>query len=267
MNNIEELIRETKISVPTSHNLLIKQAQDNINNNEEIKALWLVNNVNALDRLGMTDHGYVHFQIVANIALKLARMSHKAGAEYSLTKDYNLSSEHAELVIFLASLFHDLGISISRENHEEYSLFIANNLLREVLQFLPVAERTVIASETLHAIISHRKGGTPYTLEAGIVRVADALDMTSGRSRISAEDKHLDIHSLSHNAIESVNIDDGDKKPICINIIMNNSVGFFQVNELLRKKLKGSGLEDYVYVVAKVDLEQEKSLVKEFVID
>jgi metal-dependent HD superfamily phosphatase/phosphodiesterase len=265
--DINKEINETKIKVPADHNPLIKKAQDNINNNDEIKALWIVNNVNAIDRLGMTDHGHVHFQIVANIALKLGRLSNKAGEEYGIVKNYGLSVEHGELVIFLASLFHDLGISISRANHEEYSLFLANRLLHEVLDFLPIVERTIITSETLHSIISHRKGGEPYTLEAGIVRVADALDMTEGRSRTHSEDKQINIHALSHNAIKSVNITDGDQKPIKIDIKMNNSVGFFQVSELLKKKIKGTRLENIVYVVAQVDEVQEKSLIKEFVIE
>ena len=44
----------------------------------------------------------------------------------------------------------------------------------------------------------------PLTLEAGIVRVADALDMAKGRSRIPFERGRVSIHSLSAAAIESV---------------------------------------------------------------
>ncbi len=118
----------------------------------------------------------------------------------------------AELVILLASLFHDLGMSISREGHEEFSLILANSILHRILDFLPVEERTIVISETLHAIIAHRSGGTPYTIEAGIVRVADALDMSEGRSRIPYQAGKIDIHSVSAAAIDKVEILDGDEQ-------------------------------------------------------
>ena len=42
-------------------------------------------------------------------------------------------------------------------------------------------------AEALHAIIGHRRRGDPLTIEAGVVRVADALDMEHGRSRVPFE--------------------------------------------------------------------------------
>jgi metal-dependent HD superfamily phosphatase/phosphodiesterase len=99
------------------------------------------------------------------------------------------------------------------------------------------------------------------TLEAGIVRVADALDMAKGRSRIPFEHGRVSIHSLSAAAIEEVLILDGTERSIRIEIHMNNSSGIYQVDELLRAKLQGSGLERYVEVVAQIDTEAEKRLV------
>ncbi|MEN9389271.1 MAG: hypothetical protein RLY61_355, partial [Candidatus Parcubacteria bacterium] len=202
-------IKLENIKVPTIKNELIQQAVDVINSNTEIKTLWKVINVNAIDRLGMTDHGIVHFQIVANIGLKISRLLESHKIELSVVKDFGLTQNHGELIIFLGCLFHDLGMSISRPNHEEYSLFLTNTLLRELLAFLPVDERTIVISETLHAIISHRKNGRPVTIEAGIVRVADALDMTEGRSRVGYESGNFSIHTLSHAAIRSVDIQEG----------------------------------------------------------
>ena len=96
---------------------------------------------------------------------------------------------------------------------------------------------------------------------AGIVRVADALDMAKGRSRIPFEHGRVSIHSLSAAAIDSVQIGDGESAPIAIEIAMNNSSGVYQVDELLKAKLRGSGLEPYVEVVARIDTEAEKSLI------
>ena len=119
----------------------------------------------------------------------------------------------------------------------------------------------MIVSEVLQSITSHRADGQPLTLEAGILRVADALDMEQGRSRIPFERGHVGIHSLSAAAIEDVSIAEGEAKPILIEIAMNNSSGIYQVDGLLKAKLRGSGLEPYVEVLAHIDTEAEKRLV------
>ena len=82
------------------------------------------------------------------------------------------------------------------------------------------------------------------------MRVADALDMEHGRSRTSLETHLANIHSLSAAAIEEVRIVDGETRPIRIEIEMNNSAGVFQVDSLLASKLRGSGLEEHIEVVA-----------------
>jgi len=45
---------------------------------------------------------------------------------------------------------------------------------------------------------------------------------------------------------------------------MNNSAGIFQVDELLKNKLEGSGLEPYVEVEAVIEGETEKKLIHKF---
>ena len=259
-----KLPQPRKISVPVLDNEILEKALEIINENQEVRTLWTVINVNAIDRLGMSDHGPVHFQIVANIALRLGRILQKNDVEMSITKYFGLSVKYAELVILLASLFHDLGMSINREGHEEFSLFLANNLLHQILEFLPVEERTIVTSEVLHAIIAHRSGGKPLTIEAGIVRVADALDISQGRSRIPYQAGFVDIYSVSAAAIDKVEILEGEEKPIQINVLMNNSAGLFQVDELLKKKLLGSGIEKYVKIRAYIERRREKKLLKEF---
>lgn len=258
--------KETQITihVPLYGNKLLSKALKIINQDVEVRTLWRVINVNAIDRLGMSDHGPVHFQIVANIALRLARILLKNEVEMSIVKYYDLSNQHAELVILLASLYHDLGMSISRQGHEDFSLFLANNILHRTLEFLPIEERTIVVSETLHAIIAHRSDGKPHTIEAGIVRVADALDMSEGRSRIPYQAGNVGIYSISAAAIDKVEISEGQDKPIQINILMNNSAGLFQVDELLKRKLQGSGIDQYVKVRAIVQGEKEKRLIEEF---
>jgi uncharacterized protein len=252
------------IHVPTRENRLLEKALALINEDVEIKTLWRIININAIDRQGLTDHGPVHFQIVANIALRLTRMLLKNGVEMSISKDYTLSKDYAELVVLLGSLLHDLGMSINREGHEVFSLFLSNEILHRLLQFLSVEERTIVTSEVLHAIISHRSGGTPQTIEAGIVRVADALDISEGRSRIPYEEGKVDIHSISAEAIDRVEILDGKDRLIQINIWMNNTAGIFQVDELLKKKLIGSGIEQHVAISSFITQGEESRLFKQF---
>ena len=89
-------------------------------------------------------------------------------------------------------------------------------------------------AEVLQTIISHRSDGEPLSVEAGIVRVADALDMAKGRSRIPFETGRVSIHSLSAAAIEEVDIRSGGDGKVLVEIEMNNSAGLFQVDNLLR---------------------------------
>jgi uncharacterized protein len=210
----------------------------------------------------INDHSWVHIQIVTNIALKLLRQLTKHGVEPSVVRDYGMTNDDAEIVVTLTALTHCVGMAVHRHQHEDWSLFLAEPKIRELLHGIyDEPDTTVIASEVLQGITSHRADGQPLALEAGILRVADALDMAKGRSRIPFERGSVSIHSLSAAAIDDVMIKDGDARPILIEILMNNSSGLYQVDGLLKAKLQGSGLEPYVEVVAHIDTEEEKRLV------
>lgn len=253
------------IRVPARHNPALLKVVEHVNADEELYALWQAMNVNAVERLGMSDHGPVHFQIVSNIGLKLLRQLMERGIVPSVVRDHHMSNAEAEVIVVLASLLHDLGISIHRIDHEQYSLFIALPIIDRLLDGVyPTGPRTILRSEILHAIIAHRSDGRPLTLEAGVVRVADALDMTKGRSRIPFEAGKVNIHSLSAAAIEQVEITSGVDKPIRINVRMSNSAGVFQLDDLLKEKLHGSGIEPYVEVEATIEGETEKKLLTVF---
>ncbi len=253
-----------EIHVPTKGNEYLQKALDMINANAEIRTLWRVINTNAIDRLGMTDHGPVHFQIVSNLSLRLLRILTKKGIKPSIVQNFDLTEHHAELVVLLGSLLHDVGMSINREGHEEFSLFMTHTLLRELIDFLPIEEKTIVIAETLHAIINHRSGGKPFTLEGGILRVADALDMSEGRSRLPFEAGIMEIHSVSALAIDKVTVSEGTDRPIVVDIFMNSSAGIFQTDQLLRSKLKHSGIEQYIEVKAHIDERSKKTVIADF---
>jgi metal-dependent HD superfamily phosphatase/phosphodiesterase len=257
--------RRVEINVPVRSGRRLQALIARVNADDDLYASWLAANVNAIERLGMTDHGPVHVKIVMNLATKLYRLLVDGGVEPGVVTNWGMSVADGEVVVAAAALLHDTGMSIHRPDHETFSLFLAHAKLGELLKGIyDPREATIIRSEVLHAIIAHRSGGKPLTMEAGIVRVADALDMAKGRSRIPFAAGSSSIHSISAAAIEGVTLEHGDDLPVRIRIVMSNSAGVFQLDQLFREKLAGSGLEAYVELVANISSEGEKSLVTEF---
>lgn len=248
--------------IPVKNNAKLKKLMENITRNEELIQLWKCANVNAVDRSGINDHGEIHIRIVSNAALRILRLLVKGGVEPSVVRNHGLQPEDAEVVVVLAACLHDIGISVHRNDHERYSLILAYPKSRELLQDIyeePVL--TIIVSEVMHAIVAHNAKETCLTIEAGVLKVADALDMTEGRSRIPFEAGKVNIHSISAKAVDSVDIEAGDERPVGLVITLANSAGIFQVDELLRHKLKNSSIVDYVEVTARIEGEIERRLI------
>jgi uncharacterized protein len=259
-----DAIAAAGVRAPTRGNRRLEALLDGVNADPQVRAWWHMAQVSS-ERLGMSDHSWVHVQIVLNIALRLLRLLVKAGVQPALVADHGMRDRDAEVVVAGGALLHDVGMSIHRADHEAFSLFLAERKLRELLaDTYREPERTVVVSETLHTIIGHRRRGEPYTLEAGVVRVADALDMAQGRSRLPVEAGHMGIHSISAAAIDGIDISSGDDRAVRIEITMNNSAGIFQVDDLLATKLRDTPLADHVEVVAAVEGETEKRLLTEF---
>jgi metal-dependent HD superfamily phosphatase/phosphodiesterase len=262
-----EVIAEAEIHVPTRGNRKLEQFLEAVNADETIRARWYMAQITS-ERLGMSDHSWVHVQVVINVALRLLRLLAKAGIEPAMVADHGMGQRDAEVVVAGGTLLHDIGMSIHRTDHEAYSLFLAADALPKLLaDVYEEPDRTVVASEILHTVIGHRRKGEPYTLEAGVVRVADALDMAQGRSRIPFEAGEVGIHALSAAAIDEIRIEAGEERPVRIEIEMNNSAGIFQVDDLLATKLRGTPLEGHVEVVAEVAGETEKRLLTSFRIE
>jgi metal-dependent HD superfamily phosphatase/phosphodiesterase len=259
-----EAIAEAKVRAPTRGNRKLEAFLDAVNSDEQVRAWWYMAQVHA-ERLGMSDHSWVHTQIVLNISLRLLRLLVKAGVEPAMVADPGMSTRDAEVVVAGGALLHDVGMSIHRVDHEAYSLFLADGALERLLaDCYREPERTVVAAEILHGIIGHRRRGTPYTLEAGVVRVADALDMAQGRTRLPLEAGQEGIHSISAAAIDEVRIEAGETRPLRIEIELNNSAGIFQVDDLLATKIRDTPLEGKVEVLAKIEGETEKRLLSGF---
>jgi metal-dependent HD superfamily phosphatase/phosphodiesterase len=262
--SIGEAVANAQVHAPTRGNRKLERFLEAVNGDERVRTWWYMAQITS-ERLGMSDHSWVHVQVVLNIALRLLRLLAKGGIEPAMVIDHGMRNRDAEVVVAGGALLHDVGMSIHRADHEAYSLFMVEERLQSLLaDSYGEPERTVVIAEILHAIIGHRRRGEPYTVEGGVVRVADALDMAEGRSRLPVEGGQYGIHALSAAAIDEVRIETGEERPVKIEIEMNNSAGVFQVDDLLATKLRGTPLEGHVEVIAQVKGETEKRLLPSF---
>jgi len=252
-------------NIPFHNNAKLKNVMDKVKADTKLHTYWKCSNVMAIERMGYTDHGPTHVKIVANLALRLLRILVDKQVAPSIVKNYGMRNEDAEVVVVLGSIFHDLGMIVTRTDHEKYSVLIALEFIEKCLT--PVyseEERAIICSEVLHAIVAHEQPNKPLTVEAGIVSIADALDMEAGRARIPFEAGKIDIHAVSALSIEKVEIVEDETKPITIKITMSNSAGVFQIDELLKPRIENSGLKDYIHVVAEITGEEERKIIDKF---
>lgn len=252
--------------MPAGDNHLLNLIKVRVERCAELSTLWKCSNVVAMDRLGYSDHGKKHMEIVANHALRLLRLLGEAGVKPSCMTDYGLSYDDAEVILFLAACLHDVGHSVHRDNHSWYSVSLAAPLLNKLLAGIYSQEvSTILASEILHCIAVHHKDSRPLTIEAGVLRVSDALDMAHGRTRLWEDASvNSNIHAVSAKAIESVEVAKGISKPVLIRITMSGSAGVFQIDGLLRPKLTDSGIQEFVQIEARVEC--EKPIIEDFTI-
>ena len=248
-----------KLMIPSKGNKKLEEIVARAEKDIELGELWKASNVMAIDRLGFNDHGPTHVKIVANISLKILRMFLEKGRVPSIVKDYNMTKEDAEVIVVLASMLHDIGHVVQRDDHEKLAIPLAIPVIERMLHTIyDTGHSTILQGEILHAIISHASGVYPQTLEAGIVKVADALDMEQGRARIPFKAGSVNIHSVSAMAIEKVEIRSGTDKPLEIEIRMSNSAGIFQIDDLLRERIKESGLGKDIRVMVQISGEEKK---------
>jgi len=250
-------------NIPYRDNKKLKNIIETVRKDVRLWTLWKCANVMAIDRLGYTDHGPTHVRIVANSALKILRILMKNNVAPSIVKNYGMKNEDAEVVAVLGSIFHDLGMIVTRHEHELISaLFAAEFIEKHLRQIYSEEERAIITSEALHAVVAHEVPRKPLTVEAGVVSIADALDMEQGRARIPFQAGKVDIHSVSALSIKRVEILEGGEKPVNVRITMTNPAGVFQIDELLKPRIENSGLQAYIHVTAEIVSDRERIFEK-----
>ena len=231
----------------------VNQVLAKLDTDAEVQAYLEAQNVNPVARMRYNDHGPKHVEIVSNRALCLYDLLKAADVEFDGATDQGLTEADEAVIVALAATIHDIGHVVHRDEHPYYSIPLAADLLDRFLAELPwydVGDVVRMKGEVLHAILCHHTEETPLTLEAGVVRVADALDMEHGRSRIPYEEGGRGINTVSSQAIRQVSLQPGDEYPVLVEIEMTNAAGVYQVDNLLKAKLRDSGLEDLVRIVA-----------------
>lgn len=252
-------------NIPLNNNRKLAHVMKKVKTNIKLQTYWRCANVMAIERLGYTDHGPTHVKIVANLALRLLRILVNKQVTPSVAKNYGMKNEDAEVVVVMGAILHDLGMIVTRHDHEKYGVLLAREFVEKTLEGLYSEEEcAIMSSEILHAVVCHERPNNPLTLEAGIVGIADALDMEAGRARIPFKSGKIDIHAVSALSIEKVEISEDGKKPITIRIKMSNSAGIFQIDELLKPRIENSGLQQYFHVLAEITGERETRIIDKF---
>ncbi len=217
---------------------------------EEVAELLRMSNINAVLRLGYNDHGPVHARIVAGTALELFHLLLAANVEpTSLVHGTAKNLDEVKAILVFAAYLHDVGNAIHRDMHEHLGALFAKDILDRLLPRVLGdigPRRFLLRQEVMGAIFSTDYSTRALTVEAGIVKVADGLDMSEGRARIPYEMGKVDIHALSALSIKRVSLSRGLEKPVRITVKMDDLAGYFQVEKVLMPKIRLSGLQGYI---------------------
>jgi metal-dependent HD superfamily phosphatase/phosphodiesterase len=230
---------------------------------EEVQAIQDYANTVSIVRLSFNDHGPVHMRTVALNAIVMLGLLRQAGIKTSTENEETGDFEDSVLGVFFASMLHDFGMTIGRQDHEYHSAYLAAPVMDRVLsKIFPdnIRKKVMIRALALEGIAGHMGNRAIHSLEAGIVQVADGCDMTKGRARIPMSLGHNprggNIHQYSANSIEEVRISGGQEKPIRIEVLMSSKVGLFQIEEVLLVKIAASTAKPYIELCALVEGEE-----------
>jgi metal-dependent HD superfamily phosphatase/phosphodiesterase len=225
-------------------NSLCLAAFDELEKDVEVQTILEDTNRMAIDRMGYSDHGHTHSLIVVKNGIQLLNALERE-VPTTVMQEETGNFQDSQVVVAVACYLHDIGMTVHRENHNVFSVTLATPIVDRILAKVypkDLHKRIHLRGHILHAILAHDKFISPSTVEAGIVGIADALDMTKGRARIPFELGRVNIHSASALAIESVKIRKGEEKTVRIEVLMNNASGIFQIQELLERKIRNASM-------------------------
>jgi len=235
-----------------------QQALRYLINHKALEQLMQFCNVVSIERLGMNDHGRVHTKTAALNALTLMDLLADAGIQPNVVSEQTGEMDDARLAVAVAAYLHDLGMSISRQDHEFHSARIGDPFIIEVLRHVYADEGMVYVMRSYinECIMGHMAHMSVSSVEAGVVLVSDGCDMENGRARILAQkhrEPHIgDIHQYSAMSVTEVTIHKGAKKPIEIFIKMKDATGIFQVEQVLMGKIAMSAIKPHIELAVQI---------------
>lgn len=211
---------------------------------------WDMADYLTVSKLGYNDHGEVHHKIVAASAASILQLLHEGGVTSDVVKAGGGELDDAFLVVTAASLLHDIGNQVHRDGHPEMSVVLSIPILERFLApiYPDPEQRYEMRGFILHAIRTHDVDLKPLTLEAAIVAVADACDMTKARARYVFDSGSISIHTVGALSIERVQIERGQQKPLRVTVELNNSAGIFPVENYLVPKINSGDLAQHTEV-------------------
>lgn len=232
-------------------------------NDKEAQAMQNYANVVSIKRLGYNDHGPVHMRKTALNALLMFDILSKAGIKFSIEEEKIGTAEESKVAVLISSLLHDVGMSVGRDNHELLGVVFAMPIIERTLTKLyakDIEKKTIIHSLIIEGISGHMATQDVHSLEAGLVSIGDGCDMEKGRARIifllSRTPQVGDIHKYSAQSIQKVEIIEGEEKPIRIVVQMTESVGFFQIEQVLFPKILSNPVKPYIELYGQVTGEE-----------
>jgi len=221
----------------------------------EIQTYLKMSNKMVVERLKYNDHGPVHARIAAGSALEILELLTKV-VEPTTVASGITDAEGSKVITLVGSYLHDIGNSVHREGHVLHSCYLAAPILERIFGriYNDDPEHVLrLKTETLHCIYAHEDPIMALSIEAGAAKVADGTDMAEGRARIPYQAGKVDMHSISATAIKRVDIEAGGENPVNICIQMENPAGVYQIEEVIGKKIRTSGIGQYVDITVIVN--------------
>jgi len=228
-----------------------------LKNSPKVQSFLRTANRMAVSRLGYTDHGPVHAEVATWNAIKIFNILDDTFRPNVVAEGIG-DTDDGRLIVLASTYLHDIGMTVHREEHYQASLQLAVPILEPKLEaiYSDPALATDILSFIMHGIYSHDDDTQCLTLEAGITKLGDGSDLTKGRTIVPYHKGKVDIHSVSALAINNVILEPGTEKPLRITVAMDNPAGVFQVQAVLEKKIRTSGLRDHVQIEVLVNGER-----------
>jgi len=225
------------------------KAWEFIHGHEYIKANWDLADYLLLEKMHFNDHGRGHAYVAAMNAVNLMLHLMKVKVKPDFVKDHGGDLDDAMTILVVATLLHDIGNQVSRENHHMYGVMLTSQLVEEILKGvnpkITPEKITIMKGFILHCIASHDLDTQPLTTEAAVCSIGDGMDMTRGRSFTARKLGSFSMHALSVWMIESVTLSVMNKK-VQIRVVMDDLAGVFQIEQLLLPKVKSTYLMKYI---------------------